>query len=258
VNPDVAGTNPGDLSPRAPRPRADDSAAETLPLPPIKRAGRWRRRWPLLVVLVWAGLAAVNITLFGVGSGAPKAGAARTTARPHIAATAAGPAMSTPPSTPSPSSQPTLAVQILVPASAAAYGPAGAGSGDNTSSADNAIDGNGAAAWETDWYNSAAFGNLQAGTGLLIDMGRPVTVTSVRITLGSIPGADLQLLTGDTPVQSQMLVQASASDAGGAVNLDLTHPEPGRYLLIWFTLLPPDSTGTFQAAVYDVRIEGTP
>jgi hypothetical protein len=258
VDPDATGNHQGNLGRHALAPRISDPAADTVALPPIARARRRRARWAALLVLLWAALAGVNITLFGVDSSAPWVGAARTAARPHITATAATPAASTPPSTPSPSNQPTFAVQILAPASAAAYGPAGAGSGDNASHADNAIDGSGAAAWETDWYNSAAFGNLQAGTGLLIDMGRPVTITSVRITLGSTPGADLQLLTGNLPVRSQMLVQASASNAGGTVNLNLTRPEPGRYLLIWFTLLPPDSTGTFQAAVYDVRIEGTP
>jgi hypothetical protein len=29
-----------------------------------------------------------------------------------------------------------------------------------------------------------------------------------------------------------------------------------RYVLIWFTLLPPDSAGTFQAVVYNVTISG--
>jgi hypothetical protein len=28
-------------------------------------------------------------------------------------------------------------------------------------------------------------------------------------------------------------------------------------LLIWFTLLPPDSAGTYQVSVSDVMIEGT-
>jgi hypothetical protein len=242
--------------PDAPAKQVGDPAADTLRLPPFERPGRWRTRWPLLLALAWAALAAASIMLFGVGSTSSKAGAARGTTAPHVTVRPSSPATTS--STPSPSVQPTLAVQTLVPASAAAYGPAGVGSGDNTSRADNAIDGNGAAAWETDWYDSAAFGNLQAGTGLLIDMGRPVTITSVRITLGSTPGADLQLLTGNTPMQSQMLVQASASDAGGTVSLNLTRPESGRYLLIWFTLLPPDSTGTFQATIYDVTIEGTP
>jgi hypothetical protein len=154
--------------------------------------------------------------------------------------------------------QPTVAAEVLVPAGITAYGPSGPGSGDNAGLAANAIDASTATAWQTDWYRSATFGNLQAGTGLLIDMGRPVTITSVRIILGSTPGADLELLTGSTAARPQMLVQASASDASGSVSLKLAYPQAARYLLIWFTQLPPDSAGTFQTAVYDVRLEGTP
>jgi hypothetical protein len=29
-----------------------------------------------------------------------------------------------------------------------------------------------------------------------------------------------------------------------------------RYLLIWFTLLPSDSAGTFRASIYDVSLKG--
>lgn len=145
---------------------------------------------------------------------------------------------------------------MLVPVRASALGPAGSASGDNASHANLAIDHRTATAWQSDWYRSAAFGNLQSGTGLLIDMGRTVTITSVRIVLGGRPGADLQLLTGTAPERSLMRVQATADEVGGTLSLTMAAPEAARYLVIWFTLLPPDSAGTFQVSVYDVRIEG--
>jgi hypothetical protein len=42
------------------------------------------------------------------------------------------------------------------------------------------------------------------------------------------------------------------------VSLDLTNPARGRYVLIWFTRLPPAdaSSGTFQASVSNVSLEG--
>jgi hypothetical protein len=254
VSADVAETGRGDVSPDAPVPRRYDAAADTLPLPPVQRTGRRRTCWPLLLVLVWAALAAVNIVLFGAGPSESKVGATRTTNRPHIAVSAATPSVSTP----SPSTQPPLNAHIIVPVSAVAYGPTGPGSGDNPNDAADVIDASAATPWQTDWYRSAAFGNLQAGTGLLIDMGQPVTITSVLITLGSTPGADLEVLTGTASARSQMRVQASVSDVGGSVSLAMAEPESARYLLIWFTLLPPDAAGTFQATVYNVRIEGTP
>jgi hypothetical protein len=258
VDPDLARANQGHVGRNAQVPRIGDPAADTVQLPPVESGGGWRRRWPLLLIPVWAALAGVSILLFGVGSSAAVGHAKRPTRGPRIAATAPGPSASTSAGTPSPSVQPSPAAEALQPVGVAAYGPTGPGSGDNPSHANDVIAQKAGAGWETDWYRTAAFGNLQAGTGLLVDMGQPVTITSVRITLGSTPGADLELLTGSAPAQSQMLVQASASDAGGSVSLTMAHPEAARYLLIWLTLLPPDSTGTFQAAVYNVRVDGTP
>jgi hypothetical protein len=119
-----------------------------------------------------------------------------------------------------------------------------------------AIDRSTATAWTTDWYRTAHFGGLQTGTGLLIDMGHPVTITSARIVLGMARGADLQVLTGRTPVLARMRRKASASDAGGAVLLSLSRPRRARYVLIWFTRLPATSPGKFQASIYSVRLKG--
>jgi hypothetical protein len=33
-------------------------------------------------------------------------------------------------------------------------------------------------------------------------------------------------------------------------------PARGRYVLIWFTRLPGDPSGTFQAQVWNVRLDG--
>jgi hypothetical protein len=149
-------------------------------------------------------------------------------------------------------------VQALAPVSAAAFGPGGTGQGDAPQSAALAIDGNPATAWHTAWYTTAAFGNLQPGTGLLLDMGRPVKITAAQIMLGSIPGANLQLRAGDVPMLAGLREVASAAGAGGTVRLRLTTAAHARYVLIWFTRLPPDTSGTFQASVYNVGLEGQP
>ena len=148
------------------------------------------------------------------------------------------------------------AVRTLTPVSAAAFGPSGAGQGDNSDLAHLAIDANPATAWHTDWYASAHFGNLYPGTGLLVDMGRPVTITAARITLGNGHGADLELRVGVAPALADLPPAAHVANAGGVVRLRLPTPAHGRYVLIWFTSLPPDPAGTFQARVYDLRLEG--
>jgi hypothetical protein len=40
------------------------------------------------------------------------------------------------------------------------------------------------------------------------------------------------------------------------VHLRLTTSARGRYVLIWFTSLPPDPAGTFQASVHNLRLDG--
>jgi hypothetical protein len=75
--------------------------------------------------------------------------------------------------------------------------------------------------------------------------------------LGSARGADLQVRIGTaTTSLSDLQPMAYATDAGGPVDLRLTKPTRGRYVVIWFTKLPPDTSGTFQATVYNVSIEG--
>jgi hypothetical protein len=49
---------------------------------------------------------------------------------------------------------------------------------------------------------------------------------------------------------------ARVAGARGPVRLRLTRPARGRYLLLWFTRLPADPAGTFQASVYEIRLQG--
>ena len=153
--------------------------------------------------------------------------------------------------------RPAVAARALTPVSAAAFGPLGESDGDNPQLARLAIDGSSATAWHTQWYATAAFGNLKPGTGLLLDMGRPVTITSAQITLGPAAGADFQLRAGGQPGLADLRPVARAGDAGGVVTVRPARPARARYLLLWFTRLPPYSSGTFEVIVYGVRLRGT-
>lgn len=150
------------------------------------------------------------------------------------------------------------AVRVLSAVSVVAFGPDGTSDGDNPGIAYRVLAANGLDAWQSLWYDTAAFGNLQSGTGLLIDMGTQVSVSSVRLQLGASPGADVQVRLGDTPDPADLTTAASASDVGGTVQLPLSAPVRARYVLIWFTLLPPDSAGTYQVSVYSAAVNGRP
>jgi hypothetical protein len=239
----------------------DTVAADTSPpvRPGRPASARWTS-WPLALVLVWVALAIADIVIiapFGAASRHPAARAAGPGGgAAHRHSAPGGPSHSRI-RTASPSASPSVPPRVLVPVSASAFGPSGYGSGDHPQTAPRAIDASPVTAWRSSWYRSAAFGNLQAGTGLLIDMGHLVTITRVRIVLDAARGANLELLTGRLPVIAKERVQARVVDAGGTLHLRLARPERARYLLIWFTLLPPDSAGTFQEGIYDVRLKGT-
>jgi len=173
---------------------------------------------------------------------------------------------SPPPASPSPSASATTAssspsavpVQVLRPAGVAAFGPAGTADGDGVAQAGLTVDASMATDWRTDWYATPLFGDLQDGTGLLIDMGRPVTITSIGITLGTTRGANFELRAGNTPTLAGTQRVAASAGAGGTLQFKLAKPVQARYVLLWFTALPPDGAGTYQAQVYNVSVTGQP
>jgi hypothetical protein len=218
-------------TPTRPRPWTLNTAGEALrrPARPAKPA---RKR----TAKVWLS-AAVMLVLAAIAAGGWLLARDRTARQNNATATKA---------------------RTLTPVSALAFDPYGNGQGENDQLAPLAIDANPATAWHTDWYTTASFGNLKPGAGLLLDMGRPVTITSARITLGATPGAGFQLRAGAAATSLTVLrLVARATNTGGHVGLRVTTPARGRYVLIWFTRLPPDTSGTFQATVYDVNLEGS-
>ncbi|MDR2985607.1 MAG: hypothetical protein LBV34_12270 [Nocardiopsaceae bacterium] len=234
---------------------------ETTPLDALTRESKGRRLrlrgWPLALVLVWLGLAVFDIVIvapFSPATSNQDAQAAGHNGAGHRYASSGGHHHA---HTRTPSPSPSAMPSVLEPVSASAFGPTGTGSGDNESSAAAAIDASTVTVWRTQWYASAAFGNLKTGTGLLVDMGRTVKITGVRILMNSAMGADLTLYGGAEPVLADEQVLATSTDVGGNVLLTLARPARARYLVIWFTLLPQDSAGTYRAVIHGIKVKGT-
>jgi cytoskeletal protein RodZ len=238
-------------------------AAPSRPRPPNRVAWIAALSVAVLAIFGWAAYHVAST------AGHPSGGKAVAAADRLAASRQAGhsrPRPSPSPSRPSPTPAHSTAapapavvpVRALAPVSVVAFGPGGPGQGDNPQNAGLAIDGNRRTAWHSDWYTTAEFGNLESGTGLLIDMGRPVTVTVTQITLGGLPGASLQLRAGNVPALAHLGEVASASGASGSVRMPLTRPVRARYVLIWFTRLPPDTSGTYQASVAKIALQGRP
>ena len=233
----------------APHAIADDI---TEPITRVRMRRRLRLNWVAVPVLVWLGLAAYDLH-----GGLPQVTSAASAARAHtVIQSHEGHARKVPSVPKAATAAGAVPARTLTPLSAAAFGPSSVGQGDAPGLAPLAIDGNPATAWHTDQYATARFGNLYAGTGLLLDMGRPATITAAWVTLGPAHGASFQLRAGAAPALADLPPVAQATSTGGVVHLRLPTPAHGRYVLIWFTSLPPDPAGTFQASVYDVRLEG--
>jgi len=234
---------------------AAEAFRPSLPLEP-------RRRMPrLTVALALILLAAIGLLSYLLASGGSSSPSPSLT-RHHSGTrhpTGSGVAAHRSSNSPAPSSPavPSSSAVPLAAVSAAAFGPGGAGAGDDPQQASLAIDGKNGTAWKTDWYSTANFGGLQSGTGLLLDMGKPVTVSSARIVLGAAAGGKLELRAGNTPALADLKVVARVQLPGGAVTVPIGSPVTARYLLIWFTRLPPDSSGTYQDSISGVSLSGT-
>jgi hypothetical protein len=230
---------------------ADPAWRETRPRGLVggKRAGPGASRGQALavavvvVILASAGLAALMLRHHG--GGAP---AGNNQARHH----------------PSASSNP---VSVLKPVKADGFDPLSSVADDpqneNDPQAHLTIDGDPSTAWHSQWYTSARFGSLKSGTGLVLDMGKPVSLSSVTVTFGAIPGANVRIELGNDSARSPIALHgfttvASQKNVGGEVTFPVTSKVTGRYLLIWFTKLPPQNPGggSFEAKVYDVVVTG--
>jgi len=217
-------------------------------------AGRQRRRRrspgrvPVVVLVVTGTIALAAIAAFtllrGGGSG-------------------------TPPRHPtgSPSSSGASAA-VLQPVAASGFDPLTSVKADrhneNTQYARYAIDNNPSSAWQSQWYATATFGGLKAGSGLLIDLGRTARLSSVTVTFGPLPGARVEVLLGSSAARStanldSMTTIGAQANPTGTVTFTITSQASGRYLVIWFTRLPPlsaHSTHKFMASVYNVTVKG--
>jgi hypothetical protein len=237
-----------------PAPRKSKSS----PAPERIRPGRNRQRRRLglaaaSTIVVLAVVAIAVSQLVTHASHAQNTVAIKATPPVRTSPTAA--ASQTPSASPTVAPSPTPVQNIavtLTPVDAVAFGPDGVADGDNGNIADRAIDASASTGWETDWYTTAHFGEDKTGTGLLVDMGSVVNLDEVTIRLGNTPGADLEVKTGDST--ADLTTNNTADNAAGTMTLKLTGH--ARYILIWFTQLPPDSDGTYQATISDITVKG--
>lgn len=138
----------------------------------------------------------------------------------------------------------------------AAFDPQGDGS-ENDDELAQAIDGDPNTAWRTEGYDTAAFGNLKEGVGLIVDLGETQPLHSVQLDTPT-PGFSYELRVADAGPPSQpsdwdTVVRVAAAQGSNRSTLDGV---AARYVLVWVTGdLPPDG-GRHRAAVSELTVFG--
>ena len=92
-------------------------------------------------------------------------------------------------------------------------------------------------------------------------MGTKVRLRSVTVTFGPAPGADVAIKVGDDDTLAAATLPtfttvAVADGTGGRHAFKIAKSVRGRYVLIWFTKLPPVGPGKFQAQIFNIIVCG--
>ena len=180
----------------------------------------------------------------------------------RAAESAAGPAPTQSPRTGGTTNSP--AIQPLTIANVTDFDPeADGGSGEeNSAAAALAVDDDPTTAWETvPYHNNPELGGLKPGVGLLVDLGKSVSVEKVALTLiGEGTSVELRAAPAgvvDVPESaSGFQTVANAPQAGERVTLRPAQPVTTRYLLVYLTSLPEDSPARYVGRIAEINVFG--
>jgi hypothetical protein len=145
--------------------------------------------------------------------------------------------------------------------------------GDRSDSpeAANVVDGDPDTAWQTHQFNTAKFGNLKKGMGVLINLGTPRNLAEVRVETSS-PGVGMDIRTGpndpgDSSSGDRTIVDTykklgdddsdSKTDGTNRVFSVFDANTKYQYVLVFVTELPhADSGSRYQLSVNEISIYG--
>ena len=141
----------------------------------------------------------------------------------------------------------------IVATGAVTLDPEGSDGVENPEDAALAIDRNPLTAWTTETYYSANLGG-KSGVGLVMDLGTAEAVSAVRLDLVGV-GSSLSIRVGSNldVDPEEWVVLAQADTIGESIDLRSPRPVIGRYVMVWFTSIPPAESG-FVGGVREVAV----
>lgn len=137
------------------------------------------------------------------------------------------------------------------------FDPEGTDGGENPRDLANAYDGKSATYWQTSFYNSAKFGNLKSGVGLILDLGKSRQVGSVKIDfIGDTTSVQLRAASSGATSMPTGLSDYSmvASGNGSTVTLKPEKAMKTRYVLVWLTSLSLTSDGNYRGRIAEINV----
>ncbi|MDA8438218.1 MAG: serine/threonine protein kinase [Propionibacterium sp.] len=236
----VVGETPG----RGARPASPPTPSSRVAVDGGRQIDFRRRR--LVFVLVALVLVSLVVGLGGVWLGGrhPSAAASGTTSSSTQSSSAAG-------------------AGAYTIASLHDFDPAadGGNNQENPNELGRAIDGNPSTAWQTlTYFNNPRLGGLKPGVGIVIDLGKPEAIGSVKLILQGKPTGVQILVPKGTVTQAPMssvkdwTVVAQNPAAGTEVSLSPTSAVTSQWVLVYLTSLPKIATARYRGGIAEVSV----
>ncbi|WP_159085941.1 protein kinase family protein [Aeromicrobium chenweiae] len=156
----------------------------------------------------------------------------------------------------------TSPVRVLPVQRVVDFDPLGEDGRENRDQTPLIVDGKASTGWRTSTYfGNPRLGGLKDGVGVVLDLGGPREVTSLRLRLAGDP-TDLAIYTAtdDTrraPTTRRGLTQVATLD-GAATDASISLPPDTvtRYIVVWLRSLPEIAPGEFRGGIQDVVVRG--
>lgn len=139
--------------------------------------------------------------------------------------------------------------------------PQGQDGQENPEDVGLAVDGDPETGWRTStYYRRPDLGGLKDGVGLVVDLGGPREVDSMRILLGGSGTALTVYATspgGEVPGSLRDLRRiATLDDAGTDVTVTFPANTITRRVVVWLTALPQVGAGEYQGEIREISLKG--
>ncbi|QPP07668.1 hypothetical protein G4Z16_16120 [Streptomyces bathyalis] len=135
--------------------------------------------------------------------------------------------------------------------------PPGGNGSENPAKVPDAYDGAPNTYWLTQkYYGRPDFGNLKPGTGIVLDLGKPQQVSSVKVDfMGATEAHFLAAPRGTTSMPASLAGFSKVSSGTGEhLNLKAKKPIRTQYVLVWLTKLPLSDDGNYRGRITEIQV----